>query len=49
VAMVTFVFARLSVITFSHDAAEAWAAGQRQMMASADRKEMVRCIRLMTP
>ena len=48
VAMVTFVLARFSVVTFSHDAAEACAAGQRQMMARADMKEVVR-IRLISP
>ena len=45
----TFVFARFSVDTLSHDAAEAWAAGQRQRMASADKNEVVRCIRVITP
>ena len=45
----TFVFARFSVDRLSHDAAEAWAAGQRQRMASADKNEVVRCIRVITP
>src|SRR6185503_7427119 len=49
VAMVTFVFARFSVVTLSHDAADACDTGQRQMRAITDRKEVVRRICLMTP